>query len=210
MSIKARIVGENGNPVNVNGEGEIPVVLHQHPPIDEEVVALPFRQFFTDNGSPSGSNDMKVNGATQSQDFSVAALQDNDVYIKTIAIEISDAGAALNEFGNLAALTNGISFLWSTQQDGEYIIADELKTNWDMIRMCATQPYGGGGNAFKANNVSGSAEGFTPIFDTSVVFGLPWGLRLRKGTLERLIFRVNDNLSSGIDSFNIIAYGTRI
>jgi hypothetical protein len=37
---------------------------------------------------------------------------------------------------------------------------------------------------------------------------MPWGLRLRKGTTDKLIFRVRDALA-GLDIFNAIAYGIR-
>jgi hypothetical protein len=58
------IVGEDGVALKVYGEGYTTVALHQHPPEDESIIALPFRQYFTDNGSVSGSNVMGVNGAT--------------------------------------------------------------------------------------------------------------------------------------------------
>ena len=45
--------------------------------------------------------------------------------------------------------------------------------------------------------------------DMAEIYGLPWGLRLRKGSLDKLIFRVQDNLT-GLSTFNAIATGTRI
>ena len=42
MSIKVQIVGVNGKALKVNGEREIPIVIHQHPPINEEVYSIPF------------------------------------------------------------------------------------------------------------------------------------------------------------------------
>ena len=209
--IKTQIVDGfgKGHKMNVTEEGTVGVVVHPHPPLVEEVEILPFSQYFTDNGTATGSNDMRVNGATTNVDFSVNAIQDRDLFIKTLTIEISDAGATLNEFGALSALANGVQFIWFTQDQGEYIINDGFKTNWEAIRMCGTDPYGGGGNAFKANNISGGSEGFTPVFDTQKMFGMPWGLRLKKGTKDKLIMRVRDNITA-IDSFNIIAYGTRL
>ena len=57
------------NYVKVNGEGELSVVVHPHPPRDEEIEALPYRNYFQN----SGSNDMTVNGATNYIDFIVEA-----------------------------------------------------------------------------------------------------------------------------------------
>jgi hypothetical protein len=45
--------------------------------------------------------------------------------------------------------------------------------------------------------------------DITESYGLPWGLRLKKGTNDRLVFRVQDDLT-GLSTFNAIATGTRI
>ena len=88
-----------GNTAKINGEGEFGVVVHDHPPINEEVVSYPYSTFF-ENG---GSNDMIVDGSTTNQTFSISALTDRDIYIKTVSVLISDNGARLNLFGALAA-----------------------------------------------------------------------------------------------------------
>ena len=48
-----------------------------------------------------------------------------------------------------------------------------------------------------------------PNIDVAETFGMPYGLRLRKGTKDNLTFVVNDNLS-GLTTFDIVAYGIRI
>ena len=67
--ITSRIVGANGQQLKVNGEGEIAVTVHTHPPTDEVVESLPFRAYFEN----AGSNDMRVNGATTPVEFSINA-----------------------------------------------------------------------------------------------------------------------------------------
>lgn len=47
------------------------------------------------------------------------------------------------------------------------------------------------------------------IYDFAFIFGSPYGLRLRAGTNDKLIFKIRDNLSSGIDEHNAIAYGIK-
>ena len=49
--ITARIVGNNGQQLKVNGEGELAVTVHTHPPTDEAVESLPFRGYFKNAGS---------------------------------------------------------------------------------------------------------------------------------------------------------------
>ena len=127
-----------------------------------------------------------------------------------ISFEVADAGAVLNDFGSLPELTNGVKFCWVTQDLGTYIFDEGIKSNWDLVRLCGGVPsFGDGAGAFRASNVSGTSEGYIPTFDTQKLFGLPWGLRLKKGTLDRLEIIVRDNISN-IDSFNAIAYGIRV
>jgi hypothetical protein len=210
--ITARIVGEDGKQLKINGEGELSVVIHQHPPIEEDVAGLPFRQYFTTDGLKSGSNDMTVNGATNSVDFYITASPDFDIYIKYITVEIGDGGApALNKFGALNALSNGVAFYWDTQIEPLYELHEGIKTNKEFIRIASdTGAIGTGTDAYLADVSGGGTEkSYLPNIDMKEIYGLPWGLRLRKGTLDKIIFRVQDDLT-GLTTFNAIATGTRI
>ena len=123
-----------GSSLKINGEGEASVVVHPHPPRDEDAVtgtAIPFRQYFTDDGYSTGSNDMKVNGATTNQTFFIQAEEERDIYIGRVSIVIADASATLNKFGNITVLTNGVIFEWVSQQLGTTIIHEGLTSNFD-------------------------------------------------------------------------------
>jgi len=211
--ITAKIVGSDGKALKVNGEGEISVVIHQHPPINEDVVALPFRQYFTSNGGLSGSNSMNVNAALAAPiDFYIAANPDYDIYIKYITCEIGDGGSpALNKFGALTALTNGVKFLWDSQTEPNYELHEGIKTNKEFIRIASdTAGIGTGIDAFLADvSGGGSEKSYLPNMDMTELYGLPWGLRLRGGTKDKIIFRIQDDLT-GLSTFNAIATGTRI
>jgi hypothetical protein len=197
------------NKLRINGEGEASVVVHPHPPKDEAESALPFRQYFTLDGTSSGDNDMRVDGSTNNVEFCIPADPEKDVYIKTISILISDAGATLSEFGNLAALSNGIEFKWTSQEEGDLIIADALTTNFEFVRLANGNPgFGDGTTAFQAGNISGTSEGYLPVIDMSATFGLAYGVRLRKGSTEKLVFTIKDNIAT-LDAFNIIGYGIK-
>lgn len=213
MGLKAYIIGPDGKQLKVNGEGEIAVTIHQHPPIDEEVLALPFRQYFTDNGRATGSNDMAVSASAGSPtDFYIKAAEDYDIYIKYITAEIGDGGSPnLNGFGALAALTNGVAFYWDTTNEPLYELHEGIKTNKEFIRIASdTAAVGTGTDAFLADvSGGGSEKSYLPAIDFKEIYGLPWGLRLRKGSLDKIIFRVQDNVS-GLTTFNIIGTGTRV
>lgn len=213
MGIKAQLVSAQNpqNGLKINGEGEIAVTIHQHPPLEEAVEAFPFAQWFTDDGLSSGTNDLRVDGSTTPQRFYISARQDADIFIKTISVRISDAGANLNEFGALAALTNGVSFEYVGGTTGTVVVQDEIKTNLDFIRLGISTPaIGGGTDAFKADLSGGGADTYLPVIDLSVTFGFDWGVHLRRGSLDRLQFTVNDDLSTGIDALNIRGFGSQV
>lgn len=211
--ITARLIGPDGKQLKINGEGELSVVIHQHPPVDESTAALPFRQYFTNDGTKTGSNNMAVSATLASpQDFYVKASPDYDIYLKYVTVEIGDGGSPnLNGFGALGALSNGVAFYWDTQVEPLYELHEGIKTNKEFIRLGSdTAAVGTGADAFLADvSGGGSEKSYLPAIDFKEIYGLPWGLRLRKGTLDKLIFRVRDNVS-GLSTFNIIATGTRI
>ena len=206
--INVRIVDGTGDGrgLKVNGEGEMPVVVHPHPPRDEDESPDPYRQFFANS---AGATDMLVDGSSTSQEFFIQADAVSDIYVKSCSMVISDAGAALNEFGNLAALTNGVDFEWVTQDKGTLTIGSGLKTNFDMVQLSTGQPaFGDGTAAFRASNVSGTSEAYIPHFDFNAIFGMMWGLRLKKGTTDKIVWRINDNVST-MDRFDCVAFGLR-
>ena len=214
MPAKTRIVGDNGRQLRISDEGQAEVVVHPHPPRNEDVGGqpVPFRQYFTDDGTSGGSNDMAVNGSTNAVPFYVSALQDYDLYIKQISVNISDTGSPnLTKFANLSALTNGVSWSWFTQSEGDYTLHEGIKTNREFMRLgTASSLFGDGANAFLADVSGGGTEkAYLPLIDIAPQFGMPWGLRLLKGSTDRIEFKVNDNLSTIAGSFNIIAYGMR-
>jgi len=206
---------DSSNAARINGEGEINVVVHTHPPKDEEDSALPFRQYFTDDGHAyvsGGSNakDMRVVGTLAAPlEFWIAADQEKDIYVQSTSVVISDATATLSQFGAIAALTNGCELHWLSAELGDIVIADELTSNFEFVRLSGGFPaFGNGNNAFRANNVAGSSEAFMPYIDFQEVLGMPWGFRLRAGTNDRLVWRIRDDVSA-VDRFDALAYGIR-
>jgi hypothetical protein len=214
MALDVNIVDGHGSgkAVKVNGEGEIGIVIHTHPPIDEDVAAFPFRQFLTSTGISTGSIDMIVDGSTTPQLFYVKASQDRDIFIKSLSFRIGDAtGVTLAAFGGISALGNGCSLTYSNDALGEITIADALKTNIDLVRLgTSTGAVGTGTAAYKLDISGGGAEdSYLPFLDLSQTFGFPWGLRLKKNSNDKLIFTIRDALA-GLVTFNCIAYGTQV
>ena len=202
--ITTRIKGDNSKSLGIGPEGEINVTVHSHPIISEAVASFPFRQYFTDNGKATGSNDMLVNGTlTDPIEFYIQAIPDAQTWIKSLHIKLADAGANFNEFGNLSSLTNGLEFVWTTQTDGDKIIHDGIKDNLEFFRLSQQTPT-------IIDLSGGGADAVVVSIDLAAVFGTPYGVPLYPNTLDRLAFRVRDNLSAGMTEFNIIAYGVQV
>lgn len=212
MPVKFQLVDGkgNGNVARINDEGEINAVIHTHPPRGEEDWALPFRQYFTDDGTSAGNEDMSVAASGSApKEFWVKADQKLDIYIQSAAVIISDAGASLGEFGSVPALSNGVELEWRSNDLGSTLIADKLTTNFEFVRLSGGSPsFGNGNGAFRANNVVGTSEAYIPYIDFQEILGMPWGFRLRAGTEDKLVWKVQDDISS-LDRFDIIAYGIR-
>lgn len=211
MSVRLNIEDGSGKGyvAKVSPEGFLYTQEAPYPPASEETKLTIYREFLTLNNDGT-STDMRVNGSVTPQEFYIQGEPNFDVYITTVSFVISGPGAALNEFANLAALTNGCRFYYE-DQNGEITIGDPLNSNFDFVRLCQGNPaFGGGASAFLANNVVGTSEAFIPVFDFRN-FGFKWGLKLRAGSLDRLVLRVRDNLtpSANLTGFNAIAYGFR-
>ena len=211
MSIDVKLIcGGNATAASITDENALYVQDQGIPPPNPKGRAQIFRQFMTNDGTSSGSNDMQVDGSTTAVEFWVQADSTNDLYISSLSFVISDASATLNKFGNITALTNGCDLEYFTD-GGTTTIANALKTNFDFVRLCLGNPsFGDSAGAFRASNVEGTSEGYLPVLDLKNVFGIPWGIRLRPGSSDKIILRVNDN-TTGVDAFNCITYGfTRV
>jgi hypothetical protein len=177
-----------------------------YPPLGVEKKII-FRQYMTTDGTPTGDNDMQQVGTADSPvDFYITGTSDADRYITSLSFEIADASATLNKFGNITALTNGCQLFYEHPTLGDITIHDQLQSNWDFVRLCLGQPgFGDAANAFKANNVAGTSEGYIPVLDLKT-FLPPYGIKLDMGTNQKLVLRVRDD-TTGVDAFDCIAYG---
>ena len=210
MSLKTNVVDAfNKKSARVQDEGALEVIASNIPVFGEKQKRIEYRDFFRD---VNGSEVMGVNGSLASPiDFVINANNTNaDRYISTISFEIVDAGATLNQFGNIGVLTNGVQLIYSNPEAPNGLVSidiEGLKTNWDFVRLCqGNPPFGSGTSAFRASNVIGNSEGFIPILDIPKAFGVANGIRLRANTTDQIIIRVRDNLT-GVDRFTAIGTG---
>jgi len=208
MTIKTTIKDGRGKGVEleITEDNSALVTNTQVPPSSMQSVVRPFRGYFRNDAA---SSDMRVAGSLAAPlEFYISAPEDGDRYIDTLSIAIADAGATLEKFGNITALTNGVTIFYEDSELGNITIGDGLVSNFEFLRMCASGVHGigTGTNSYRASNVQGGSEGYLMSLDFSEVFGLPWGIRLKKDTTLRLVVQINDD-TSGVDKFDVIAYG---
>lgn len=208
MSIKTRILDGLGRGTEARVEDQALLVSqYTCPPLIPQKNRI-FRQYMTDDGLPTGDEDMRVNAALATPiQFWIPADDEDDRYIAAISFIIADAGANLNEFGDIAALANGCRLFYDSQEQ-EVEIHGTLTSNWDFVRLCLGQPPfadGVPGGAFRATNVVGNSEGYIPVLYLKDLMW-PYGVKLDRGTNQRLVLEVRDD-TRAVDGFDAIAYG---
>lgn len=196
----------SGNSLKVEDNGAINTYIVPRPStLDQQT--LPYVNYLKLNGT--GTTSMLIDGSVNPQDFFISA-QSYDIFINTLVFTISDAGANLNQFGSLAALTNGLEFYYFNQAEGKYSIESGLKTNYDFIRLANFEPaFGDGTTAMQLLNVVGLSEAYVGVIDFEDIFGMQWGLKLRANSTDRIGFIVKDDIT-GIDGMSIKVYGLRL
>jgi hypothetical protein len=198
----------SGETAKVDGEGALQAVIHPHPPFNEAETSVPYRARFTDGTT---TTNMNVDGSVTNVEYFIQASTEYDIYINSLSLRIGDGGApTLNKFGALTALTNGVEWKWVTNDLGTQILHEGIKTNLEFIRTGhKTHAIGTGTDAYLADVSGGASEkAYLPIIDISEQFGKPWGIRLRKGTIDKMVFVIRDDLT-GLINFDCIAYGTQ-
>ena len=218
MSVTNKIIDGHGSGqiAKVDDGGYLRVQPSPFPPSDDRDTQIIYRSFLTLNNDGTTS-DMRVNGSVTPQLFYIQGEPNLDIYITNLSFVLADTNSdnSFTTFGDLAALTNGCR-LYYEDSNGEINIGTTLRTNFDLIRLCVGNPsfgsrYAAGGSTFNPfflpDAVGTNADAIIPVLNFNSVFGFTYGLRLRNGTNDRLVFEINDNISVGLDAFDIIAYG---
>lgn len=213
MPIKSSIEDAATSELAKVTQGSLQVINHQSPPHDQGPTdMIPFRQLLTDDGTPTGSSDMAVDGSVTPVEFSVTAnlTEGRDRYIRSLSILISDGSMDLSIFGGIGVLANGLDVEFFDPAHGAVIINSGITRNVDLVRSALGNPsFGDDANAFKAGLVSAPPtkdDAYLPVIDIVALYGLPRGIRFQAGSEGKILIRVNDDLT-GLTEFNAIATG---
>ena len=217
MSKKGKIVYQDLKPI-VNDDGRLYEIDTVYPPITNDRQIILYVDDLTLNND-GVTTDMKVDGSVTTQEFSVNADKDFDIFINSVSFFIAAENVVtdLGEFaGIVTPLTNGCQLIYENSDEGNIIIGDNLQTNYDLLRMCNMNPQFGlvSNAAFKiVQAFSNQDDGYLFILkfaDYGYEQEYSGGIRLKAGTTDRLVFKIRDDLNltpSEISSFDGRVYG---
>ena len=217
MSKRGKIVYQGLKPI-VNDDGRLYEIDTVYPPITNDRQIILYVDDLTLNND-GVTSDMKVDGSVTTQEFSVNADSEFDIFINSVSFFIAAELVVtdLGEFGGITTpLTNGCQLIYENSDEGDIIIGDNLQTNYDLLRMCNMNPQFGldSNAAFKIIQAfSNQDDGYLFILkfaDYGYEQEYSGGIRLKAGSTDRLVFKIRDNLNltpSDISSFDGRVYG---
>lgn len=166
-----------------------------------------FNDVLGSTGAGSGTTNMNVDGAATSQEFYIGSNANYDLHIMVIIIVIADSAVVHSSFGNVAALATG----WDLciEEAGETTaLIDKAKTGGQVIAQAGfAHAYGDGATSFELTNWTGTEDAQSIVIPIHRIMG-PEGIRIGRGTDDRLVSVVNDTLT-GLTEFTVRVLGFR-
>lgn len=214
MALKIQIVdGNTGDQyrAEVSHKGFLQVgIRNGSPPLQGEASDFRFfSQLVSSAGDGTGTTNMNVNGAATSQVFTLNSVSEYDIRIMKFMIFIEDTTVAHGTFGAIPLLTNGIDISLIEAGEETFLIQSAKSFAHLIQQTFAERPFGDGTTSFEIENSTvgpPSADAQVLPFDVGAL--VPSGVRIGRGTLDKLQVKVNDNLE-GLISFTVRAVGYR-
>ncbi len=209
MPVKTQIIDGKGSGkrAEVGTRGFLQVAVREgDPPPQGEVNRFRFfSQLVSSAGDGTGTTNMGVDGTT-AQKFTVDSHKDYDIRIMKILIYIEDGTVSHKTFGAIASLTNGIDI--SVFEAGvETFLVKAGKDFADLIEQTlAERPWGDGATAFELIDVVSNDDAQVLPMDIGSL--VPGGLRIGRGTNDKLQVKVSDNISA-LTAFTVRVVGYR-
>lgn len=192
----------------VTEESAVLVTQSVNVPVEKSITSVPFTVKFTVNNDGVTNNLNSIGSLASPIDAYISGFGEGDFYITTLNMLISDNANSLllNRFGGQPKLINGIQFIYSIEE--KEIVLNTSVTNFDLIRLgTLTQPIGTKNDAFQINGTTvDNEDSYNPVFDLTRLSPYGMGIKIRKDSLDKLIFRVRDDLSL-VNSIYIECFG---
>jgi len=157
-----------------------------------------YAAYLGSTGADSGTTNQNVNGSVTPQVFYIAAHNDYDIRVMGVSILIADTATVHNNFGNVAALANGWD-LYVTESGEDTYLVEAASTGGQVIAQSGFHwGYGNAALTWELANWTGTEDAQTIYLPVSE--WVPGGIRLGRGTRDRIVSVVNDDLT-GLTEF---------
>ncbi|MBF0148387.1 MAG: hypothetical protein HQL85_19715 [Magnetococcales bacterium] len=203
---------ETGVGAKINGDGAVFVYQESPPPpvVGTENKRRLLNGLLGTAGLDAGTTNLRVNGLTTAIDAYVEAHADYDIHIMGVAFVIADSSVLHNRFGNVTGLTQGFD-MFSVESGANTYLLKKVLTGGQLIAQSGgARAFGTGGESNEIVNWSGTSDAQFVYFDIGAILP-PEGLRIGRGTQDRLVVRIRDNLSqiSAAGEFTVRVFGFR-
>lgn len=208
MTIKHRIVDGQGTgyEAHVFNTGALKVAPTPAP-IPEIGTANTLQYFqgvLGSTGLNSGNTNQSVNGATTPQSFYIESNTGYDIHIMQITTIIADTTVVHNDFGGVSPLTVGWD-LKLTESGVETFIINKAKTGGQALAQSGFgTTFGDAATMNELINWTGGED--ATIVTVPIRNFIPGGLRLGRGSTDKLESIINDDLT-GLTEMYVYAYG---
>lgn len=170
-------------------------------PVDVPTIGTPNELVFTSGflgstGLDSDNINLNVDGSTTPQTFFVNSKELSDVFITKVTIIMEGTNFGYDKFGNVPALTNGFEI--GIEETGKETLITNAKTGAELITQFAQeylQRFSKGAN---------DIELFS--FDIQDIMQKTGGIRIGRGTNNKVFARVNDDLT-GLTGLSVRIFG---
>jgi hypothetical protein len=199
----------NKNKVKVTDDGELLTSSSNIPPVEDvgtENRIQFLSEIFGSAGAGLGTINQNVDGSTTPQEFYIQASTSYDIYIMQIIIILADGspGVTHKSFGAINSLTNGFDLLINESSVDTYII-NKAKTGGQLIAQSGfNNPFGTGAESFELINWTENDD--AQIISIPLSQWVPGGLRIGRGTTDRVSTFVNDDLTA-LSELTVRAFG---
>lgn len=155
-------------------------------------------------GLSSGSTSQNVNGSTTPQTFHIDASLDYDIHILQLTVLIADGAVSHSKFGALPALINGWDLKWTESNNITFLIDKAKTTGQALVQTGFGKPFGTSNDVMIMPGYDANNDGV--IINIPFSDYVPNGLRIGRGTTDKLESIINDDLT-GLQDFKIYVFG---
>ena len=205
MPLRTLIVDPNDlKSARVTDAGELRVTSSPYNVILDVGTENQYRYFSDYLRNDAGSASMNVNGSVNPQQFILEPAEDADIFIMRIAIILVDGNVAHNTFGQQSALTNGWDIFVEDSGLKTYFV-EKAKTGGEVIAQTGfANPWGNSGTSWELTSWTGQADATVAVLPINEF--IPGGIRLGRGTYNKIEAIVNDDLT-GMNDFLVRIFG---